>query len=108
MLSGTKSFTVSTRADADSEPVQTVLTIDLNGCSEEVAVALAIQSAVIKWQGHARKHGIPERTAIKLAEFAPGKRFVSAPREMSAAEVAARAKVDAAYRAEVLAALAQE
>src|SRR5882672_5063205 len=104
-MNGTKTFTVSTKPNEDGTAVQTALTLDLEGCSDETVLALAISAAVIKWQTRARKHGIPERASIKLADLAPGKRLVVAPRPMTAAEVAARAKTDAVYRAEVLAAL---
>jgi len=108
MLNGTKTFTVSTKPNADGEAVSTALTLDLEGCSDETVLALAISAAVIKWQTRARKHGIPERASIKLADLAPGKRLVVAPVPMTAAEIAAKAKGDAAFRAEVLAALAAE
>jgi hypothetical protein len=105
MLSGTKTFTISTRANKDGDAQNTALTIDLNGCSEDVAVALAIQSAVIKWQGHARKHGIPERATIKLADLAPGRRMQAVAVPMTGAEMVKKMKTDLAYRAEVEAAL---
>lgn len=108
MLNGSKTFTVSTKPNEDGTAVQTALTIDLEGCSDETVLALAISAAVIKWQTRARKHGIPDRASIKLADLAPGKRLVVAPVPMTAAEIAAKAKGDAAFRAEVLAALAAE
>ena len=79
MLQGVKTFKVSTKADKNAAEVETVLSIDLNGCSEDVAVALAIQALVVKWQGHARKHGIPEKATVKMADMAPGKRLSAAP-----------------------------
>src|SRR6266850_1964647 len=79
MLNGTKTFTVSTKPNEDGSAIQTALTIDLEGCSEETVLALAISAAVIKWQTRVRKHGIPERASIRLADLAPGKRLVVCP-----------------------------
>ena len=105
MLSGMKTFTVSTKPNDKGVAKQTAITFDLNGCSEEVAIALAISAAIIKRQTSWRKHGIPHAETVKLADLAPGRRIAAAPREMTAQEVADRARNDAAYRAEVLAAL---
>lgn len=101
-----KTFTVSTKPSKDGEEVKTVLTIDTD-CPTEVLLALAIQSAVIKWQGHARKHGIPATATIKLADLAPGRRMAAGP--MSKDQILAQAKVmSKEERAALLAALQSE
>lgn len=76
-------FKVSTKANKDAAPVVTVLTVDTN-CDRSIVDALAMQALVVKWQGHARKNGIPETASIKMADYAPGTRHAAGPVDVKA------------------------
>ena len=65
-------FTVTTKADAKSPSVKTVLTVNMG--KPEVRDALALQALVVKWQATARKNGIPPTATINMDDFAPGTR----------------------------------
>lgn len=71
-------FTVSTKPSKDGAAKNTVLEVIDEGCERSVLVALATQTAVIRWQNMARKQGIPDSASIKLADFAPGMRHAAA------------------------------
>lgn len=72
-------FTVSTKTDKDAQAQQTALTIDFEGCSEEVLREIATSAIVVKWQGQVRKQGIPSKAHIKAVDYRPGTRLVPAP-----------------------------
>lgn len=93
-------FTVSTKPTKGGIAQNTVLEVIDEGCSREVLVALATQTAVIRRQNHWRKHGIPQADSIALADFAPGKR--QAVLGMTQAELVAKAKNDPAFRKQIL------
>lgn len=71
-------FTISTKPDKDSSPIQTKLTIDFTGASEEVLREIATSAIVIKWQGQVRKNGIPAEAVIKAVDYRPGVRLAQA------------------------------
>ena len=70
-------FTVSTKADKNSTPVQTKLTVDWTGVTEEILKEIALSSIVIKWQGQVRKNGIPASAEIKAVDYRPGTRLTT-------------------------------
>lgn len=72
-------FTVNTKPDKDGKPVQTKLTIDFSGTSEEILKEIATSAIVIKWQGQVRKNGIPQEASIKAIDYRPGVRLTTAP-----------------------------
>jgi hypothetical protein len=72
-------FTVSTKADKTKDAVQTKLTINWDGCSQELVKAMATQALVVKLQGGWRKNGIPKEVTVKAVEHAPGTRHVQGP-----------------------------
>lgn len=74
-------FTVSTKANDKAVAKQTILTVNMG--KPEVRDALAMQALVVKWQGQARKHGIPDKATINMDDYAPGTRHngVVDPRE---------------------------
>ena len=72
-------FTISTKPDKDSSPVQTKLTIDFTGASEDVLREIATSAIVIKWQGQVRKNGIPQEATIKAVDYRPGTRLTTTP-----------------------------
>ena len=67
-------FKVSTKKDKGSAEVETTLTIDWTGATPDVLKDMATSYLVIKWQGRARKHGIPTAATIKAIDFRPGAR----------------------------------
>jgi hypothetical protein len=69
-------FKVSTKADKDASPVETKLTINFDGCSEEVLREIATSAIVVKWQGQIRKNGIPSEAEISAVNYRPGTRMV--------------------------------
>jgi hypothetical protein len=72
-------FKVSTKPDKDSAAVQTSLTIDFEGVSEEILREIATSAIVIKWQGQVRKNGIPASATIRALDYRPGTRIQSGP-----------------------------
>lgn len=74
-----ESFTISTRKSAGAAEQKTVVSLNWDGASDATIKALARQALIVKWQGHARKHGIPERATIKVADHAPGVRHAAGP-----------------------------
>jgi len=72
-------FKVNTKSDKDAAAVQTALTVDFTGCTPEVLQEIATSAIVIKWQGQARKNGIPESATIRAVDYRPGNRVTSAP-----------------------------
>lgn len=89
---------VSTRQTEDDDPKQTTLTLDFSNCSPEDVLEIAAQSAVIKWQGIARraKGGIPSNATYVVPR--PGIRSVQPIDHM-----AALTKVFGAEKAQALA-----
>ena len=65
---------VSTRQTEDDDPVQTSLTLDFDGLTNQDILEIAAQAAVIKWQGIARraKGGVPATATYKVPK--PGTR----------------------------------
>ena len=94
-------FTVTTRPAKDKPEVKTSLTVITEGVKPEVVMALAMQALVVKWQGHARKHGIPAAASINMADFAPGTRHAAPSLQQSVAALSAeeRAKLIAQLQA---------
>lgn len=90
--------TVSTRQTEDDDPRQTTLTLDFANCSPEDVLEIAAQSAVIKWQGIARraKGSIPSVATYVVPR--PGTRSAQPIDHM-----AALAKVFGTERAKALA-----
>lgn len=70
--------TVSTKASKDAEAVETNLTLDWEGMSEDDLRALAQQALIVKLQGGWRKNGIPTEATVKVADHKVGTR---APRQ---------------------------
>lgn len=69
---------VSTKAFADGDAVQTELTLDFTGLSNEDILEVAAQAAVVKWQGSIRKAKvIPSVATYKVPK--PGTRSVGDP-----------------------------
>ena len=94
-------FTVSTRPAKGKPEVKTSLTVNTAGVNPDTVMALALQALVVKWQGHARKHGIPATATINMAEYAPGTRHASPSLEQSVKMLTAeeRAKLIAQLQA---------
>ena len=67
-------FKVSTKKDKSSAEVETSLTINWDGATPEILKDMATSYLVIKWQGRARKHGIPATATVKAVDFRPGAR----------------------------------
>ena len=78
-------FKVTTKKDKASPEVETSLEINFAGCSEAQLKAMATCFIVIKWQGQARKKGIPATATINAVDYVPGKR---APAETLAEQLA--------------------
>lgn len=76
-------FTVSTKANKDAPEQKTVLIVNIG--KPEVVQALAMQALVVKWQGWARKNGIPATATINMDDFAPGTRHASGPVDVQSA-----------------------
>lgn len=93
-------FTVSTRPAKGKPEVKTSLTINMDA-TPEVRDALALQALVVKWQGHARKHGIPVTATINMADYAPGTRHAGPTLEQAVKTLTAeeRAKLIAQLQA---------
>jgi hypothetical protein len=65
--------TVRTKATEDDTAVETILTLDFSSLSEDDVYEIAAQSAVIKWQGNARRaKEIPTTATYKVPR--PGTR----------------------------------
>ena len=71
-------YNVNTKPDKDGKAVRTALTIDFTGASEDVLREIATSAIVIKWQGQARKNGIPSTAQIKAVDYRPGTRMAPA------------------------------
>lgn len=68
--------TVRTKMTADHDAVETVLHLDFTGLSNEDIKEIAAQSAVIKWQGNARRgKEIPVEDTYKVPK--PGTKSMS-------------------------------
>jgi len=94
-------FTVSTRPAKGKPEVKTSLTVNTAGVNPDTVMALALQALVVKWQGHARKHGIPATATINMAEYAPGTRHSAAPVDPKAAYAAMSSEERKAFLAEL-------
>ena len=94
-------FTVSTRPAKGKPEAKTSLTVITEGVKPEVVMSLAMQALVVKWQGHARKHGIPATASINMADFAPGTRHAAPTLEQAVHSLSAeeRAKLIAQLQA---------
>jgi hypothetical protein len=106
MLQGKKTFAVSTRFDADSQPKNTTLTVVYDGCPESTALNLATQQLVVRVQGRWRKKSIPSDCTVYMKDYAAGSRHIV---PMTTAEMkvvlVAEAMQDKAKRAQLLAEL---
>jgi hypothetical protein len=89
-------FTVSTKVNKDAKAIATALTLVFD--NPEVERTLATQQAVVRWQQHARKNGIPATAVLKLSDLAAGLRAET----MTPEAIKARAAVDPVFRAQVL------
>ncbi len=67
-------FKITTRKNENTPKVETTLTIDWADATPEVLKDMATSYLVIKWQGRARKHGIPTTATVKASDFRPGAR----------------------------------
>lgn len=76
---GTATATIATKVNKDAEPVNTVLTFNWDGMSEDDLKALAQQALIVKLQSGYRKNGIPETATINVAEHKVGTRAPRAP-----------------------------
>ena len=86
---------ISTRPYADGDAVETTLTIDFDGLSNEEIAEVAAQAAVVKYQSNIRKaKTIPTVDTYKVPR--PGTRSVAATPE---ALIARYGSVDAAIEA---------
>lgn len=74
MLQGTRQFKVSTRQDQDSDAKETLLSVNMDGCSEDIAVGLACQHLVVRLQGSWRNRGIPSTATVNMKDYTPGSR----------------------------------
>ena len=89
---------VTTRADAQSEPVKTNLTLNWDGMTEDDLRALAQQALIVKLQGSWRKNGIPSEITVNVVEHKVGTRAARGPVNIAAAVE----KMDAGERAALL------
>ena len=94
-------FTVSTRPAKGKPEVKTSLTVITEGVKPDVVMALAMQALVVKWQGHARKHGIPAAASISMSDYAPGTRHSAGPIDPVAAYKAMTPEQRKTYLAEL-------
>ena len=67
-------FKITTRKNENTPKVETTLTIDWTDATPEVLKDMATSYLVIKWQGRARKRGIPTTATVKAIDFRPGAR----------------------------------
>ena len=70
---------VTTRPAAGAEKVETDLTLDWSGMTEEDLRALAQQALIVKLQGSWRKNGIPAEVTVKVVEHKVGTRSPRGP-----------------------------
>lgn len=97
--------TIKTRLDARSEKVETKLTLNFDGVTEEQMKELASRSAIIAWQSKARAEGtIPTEATFNVAEVF--ERKPRGPVDPVQAAKAALAKMSEEERAAFLASLA--
>ena len=94
-------FTVSTRPSKGKPEVKTSLTVNTQDVKPDTIMALAMQALVVKWQGHARKHGIPAAQTINMSDYAPGTRHAAAPVDPKAAYAAMSSDERKAFLAEL-------
>lgn len=81
--------TVNTRADKDSDAVETNLTINWEGLTTEDIRAMAQQALIVKLQGAWRKNGIPSGDAtINAVDYKVGVRQARKPTDL-ASQIAA-------------------
>jgi len=67
-------FTVSTKKDKGAAAINTAVTINWDGATEDTIKGLAVQALIVKVQGAWRKHGIPAQATINVKDYAPGMR----------------------------------
>ena len=87
-------FKVSTKPDKSGKAVETIITVVYD--NTEAERALATQALIVKWQGHARKNGIPAAATLKLSDFAPGTRHTAKPMTIEEAKALWKAEFNAA------------
>ena len=98
----TTTHNVKTRAHARGEVVETALTIDWDGMTQEDLIALASQTLVIKLQGAWRNGTIPAgEHSVKAVDHKVGVRAPRKPTDI----FAAAAKMSPEERAKLLAML---
>lgn len=82
MLQGKQVLVIYTKKDkAEKTGKKTTLTVVWDGCSEDVAKALALQALVVKLQGGYRSKGIPDAATVAVKDHAPGTRHQMSPEE---------------------------
>jgi hypothetical protein len=76
--------TVSTKENKEATAVDTKLTLDWEGMTEEDLRALAQQALIVKLQGSWRKNGIPAEATVKVSEHKVGTRAARGPTDIFA------------------------
>lgn len=91
-FNGKTTLTISTKARHDSDAIQTLVTIDWEGYTEEQAQAdlMAGTSPRVAIQAKLREEGIPKTLEIKATDFHAKRARVQRP--MTADEIVASAK----------------
>lgn len=72
-------LTVSTKADKNATAVDTALTLNWEGMTEDDLRALAQQALVVKLQGQWRKNGIPTEATVNVVDHKVGTRAARQP-----------------------------
>lgn len=78
----TTNTTVDTRPAAGKDAVETKLTINWEGMSEEDTRALAQQALIVKLQGNWRKNGIPTEATVNASDYKVGTRAARQPKDL--------------------------
>ena len=87
---------VETKVNKNATAVKTNLTIIAD--DDQVRDALAQSAAIVRWQAHARKNGIPAAAVLRYSELKAGLRV----EPMTAEAIKQRAMSDPAFKAELM------
>lgn len=92
MFTGTSELKISTKVRADAQPQITIVTIDWDGYTPDMAMSdlLSGTSPRVAIQARLREDGIPSTLTIKATEFHAKRARVA--RDMTLDEIAAGAK----------------
>ena len=83
---------ISTKANKDSEAVDTALTLNWEGMTEDDLRALAQQALIVKLQANWRKNSIPSEATVNVVDHKVGTRAPRTAKELDIGSLTAEQK----------------